>query len=600
MAGDGYYSAIKIEDVINAGGELIKNFQRGFIYNETSYKAGLYLLTCDETNEQLIICWLCDSLEVVAKTITQEGESGKLLQFTRGDTGEDEGVIISSGDLIVSFNNPVLKVLATRGLRASRDGKRQKAIIDYIVRAEPKELRRYTNKTGWNNNNSLFIFPDETIGGDGLYFHNSGNNQYKTSGTLEAWRETIGAVSAGNPIIQLVIMGAFAGSLLKFSNLDGGGLHLYGNSSKGKSTALKVASSVWGDYHEYIHSWNTTANGIEEYSKCHNDTMLALDELQNANAKTAGAIVYNILNGTPKMRASVRNNAVSVANAERWRIFAISTGENDISGFLAESKGQAIKAGQTVRLIDINIDSRQYGAFDDTKDYPPDKFAMLLEDYASSNYGTAGRGFISYLIHHKPDIKNLHSQAIDTLQLDGLSTEERRAGKLLALLQVAGELAISAKLVNWQAHEPRQAVTEAFKSWQRNRGASGLSLIDNQILAGYKRYTAENLHALVNNSIKHQHVEPPKIAIKGWYIDDSEGRRQYLFTPSQFQSIAPHARLATIAKAFKAIGALVHDDNKLTSKRSLAHYTPTNAQRERVYIVRDNVVTDFIDNRLET
>jgi len=64
--------------------------------------------------------------------------------------------------------------------------------------------------------------------------------------SLEAWRYEVAAPCAGNDLLTVAICVALAAPLLKPARLDGGGFHLYGGSSRGKTTALQVAISVWG------------------------------------------------------------------------------------------------------------------------------------------------------------------------------------------------------------------------------------------------------------------------------------------------------------------------------------------------------------------
>ncbi len=48
--------------------------------------------------------------------------------------------------------------------------------------------------------------------------------------------------------------------------------------STGKSTVLRVASSVWGGF-DYLQSWRATSNGLEGIAAAHNDSLLCLDEI---------------------------------------------------------------------------------------------------------------------------------------------------------------------------------------------------------------------------------------------------------------------------------------------------------------------------------
>lgn len=68
--------------------------------------------------------------------------------------------------------------------------------------------------------------------------------EMKPSGTLKGWKENVAAPCAGNALMVAAVSLAFAGPLLEPLGLDGGGIHLRGASSRGKSTIQHVAVSI--------------------------------------------------------------------------------------------------------------------------------------------------------------------------------------------------------------------------------------------------------------------------------------------------------------------------------------------------------------------
>jgi uncharacterized protein (DUF927 family) len=54
----------------------------------------------------------------------------------------------------------------------------------------------------------------------------------------------------------------------------GGGVHLVGDSSSGKSLAQLIGSSVWGDPGVFAASWDMTKGGLEIEASSRNDTIL--------------------------------------------------------------------------------------------------------------------------------------------------------------------------------------------------------------------------------------------------------------------------------------------------------------------------------------
>ena len=93
------------------------------------------------------------------------------------------------------------------------------------------------------------MLPAETIGPKGserVILDASAVGPYEARGTLKDWQDGIGALASGHALPVLAISAAFAGPLLQFAGQEGGGVHIFGGSSKGKTTIIQAAASVWG------------------------------------------------------------------------------------------------------------------------------------------------------------------------------------------------------------------------------------------------------------------------------------------------------------------------------------------------------------------
>jgi Domain of unknown function (DUF927) len=162
----------------------------------------------------------------------------------------------------------------------------------------------------------------------------------------------------------LAISTAFAGPLLHLAGQEGGGVHIFGGSSKGKTTILQAAASVWGRGASpgYVRAWRATANGLEGAAASATDTALVLDELGVLEARDAQTAIYGLANGSGKARTA-RDG--SLREPKSWRVLILSTGEVPIETKLAEDRGRKARAGQLVRMLDIPADRcRGFGVFD--------------------------------------------------------------------------------------------------------------------------------------------------------------------------------------------------------------------------------------------
>ena len=133
-------------------------------------------------------------------------------------------------------------------------------------------------KTGWYQN--VFVLPDHTIGTTTepvIYQADNLINPYQLRHINRLATPHCG-VLWGNSRLVLAVSCAFAALLLHPAGAESGGLHFVGESSTGKTTALKVAASVFGAP-DYLQRWRATTNGIESLAALRSDTLLVLDEL---------------------------------------------------------------------------------------------------------------------------------------------------------------------------------------------------------------------------------------------------------------------------------------------------------------------------------
>jgi putative DNA primase/helicase len=219
-----------------------------------------------------------------------------------------------------------------------------------------------------------------------LQLTNNHSNDFSTFGSFEEW-QLLSKLCRGNTRLQLAVSLAFTPPLLEHLGVESGGIHLLGNSSTGKSSAGKVAASVWGSL-EYTKTWRATANGLESQALSHNDTLLCLDEIGQLDPYQAGEVAYLLANGQGKIRANAHGGSRKSSN---WRLLFLSTGEISLKDLMLQA-GKKLRAGQEVRVIDVPADTGKYGVFENLHGYADGaKFADALGKMASKSYGYASK-----------------------------------------------------------------------------------------------------------------------------------------------------------------------------------------------------------------
>jgi putative DNA primase/helicase len=268
---------------------------------------------------------------------------------------------------------------------------------------------------------------------------------------------------------------AFAGPSLGLLGQEGGGFNYYGQSSRGKTTIIKAAASVWGkgDSPGFVRPWRSTANALEATAAMHTDTFLALEELGVAEAKDLAAAIYQLTGGTGKGR-SMRDG--SLRQSLTWRVMVFSTGELRLTDKLLEGH-QRTRAGQQVRLVDIPADAgKGFGAFDNGGAIKDAKvLAEQIQNAAQTSYGTAGPEFVRRLIadglHRTPDDIRAMIAAFRTKYAPkGADSQVLRVADRFGLVAAAGELACDLGIVPWNQGEALEAASRCFADWFDSRG----------------------------------------------------------------------------------------------------------------------------------
>ena len=220
------------------------------------------------------------------------------------------------------------------GQRLSSSARARNLLTQYIQTRQPDEHATCTDRVGWHGHS--FVLPHETIGDDDerivFQTENAMENTYRVRGTVDAWKERVAALCVGNSRLAFSVACAFAGAVLRPAGMESGGFHFRGDSSSGKTTALKVAASVFGGA-SYLQRWRTTDNALEAIAAQHCDGLLILDELAQVDPKTAGECAYMLANEQSKARA---NRGGAPRARLSWRLLFLSAGELGLADHMAE------------------------------------------------------------------------------------------------------------------------------------------------------------------------------------------------------------------------------------------------------------------------
>ncbi len=441
--------------------------------------AGVFFNGVDKDGEPTKPVWVCSRLDVVALTRDQDGQGwGYLLSFA--DPLGRPKTWAMPARMLATDGGEYRGALLGMGLRIATNPAARNLLTQYIQTREPGDYATCTDRVGWHPSGDrlAFVLPHETIGDDAerivFQTESAQENTFRVKGTAEQWRQRVAALCVGNSRLGFAVSAAFAGPLLRFAGVESGGFHFRGDSSSGKTTALKVAASVYGGP-SYLQRWRTTDNALEAIAAQHCDGLLILDELAQVDPKTAGECAYMLANEQSKARATRTGTPRARLS---WRLLFLSAGELGLADHMAEGMKRT-RTGQEVRMADIPADAgRGLGAFEvlHNREGGAD-FARHVTGQAGAVYGAVGRAWLEWLARHTEGLKaRIRGDAERlTLQLvpEAASGQVERVGSRFAVVGAAGELATAAGLTGWPVGEAERAARECFNAWLAARGGIG-------------------------------------------------------------------------------------------------------------------------------
>lgn len=231
---------------------------------------------------------------------------------------------------------------------------------------------------------------------------------------------------AASPVCAAMICGALAAPLLEPLHAQNFAVHLIGESSRGKTTMLKIAASVYGDPNnpQWVAAWNATNVGAELRAATLTDLPQCYDEVGGGDPVALERLVYSIMNGTGRTRGQ-RDATMRPTTA--WRTVMLSTGETSLVGETAAT-------GAQVRVVELHVDG--FGSLDAAA-------IDALKDDCVANAGSFGRAWAEALVE-VPDWAVWRTQLTKRVEalrrIDPNPLQQRIAG-YYALLATAEELA---------------------------------------------------------------------------------------------------------------------------------------------------------------
>ncbi|HDX9541499.1 MULTISPECIES: DUF927 domain-containing protein [Bacillus] len=161
---------------------------------------------------------------------------------------------------------------------------------------------------------------------------------FQVEGTIKGWIEGVFNKIKAHPRALFFVLASFASIFLHDLKIDPFIVELAGSTSTGKTTAMKVAASVWGT-NQLINEFNSTKTSVERKSSFLNSFPLYLDDSRKADERLLQSFVYHFSGGRSKGRGTLNGSQLEYT----WKNICLATGEISLNDYSTKAGGVAAR-----------------------------------------------------------------------------------------------------------------------------------------------------------------------------------------------------------------------------------------------------------------
>lgn len=289
--------------------------------------------------------------------------------------------------------------LASKGIQVS--GETARALSSWLMEAKSRNVDRLPvtksiSRLGYIYGGGFSPYISGLVyGGDGSFA--TLFNAVSGKGTLEDWKKTALDCMRRSIYAKIALGASFGSALIHPLGLLPFFCHFWSpTSGNGKTLALMLAASVWGDPSAgaLVKNFNGTTVGMERTAGFLHDVPFCIDELQLArDARGRDAFnIYSLAEGSGRLRGRKEGG---VDPTTTWSNVIITTGESPLEG---STKG----GGAVNRVLNVEIPPGEF-IFPDREGKDSDG-AAIASSLRSCN-GTAGQVFTEFVQQNIEEIR---------------------------------------------------------------------------------------------------------------------------------------------------------------------------------------------------
>lgn len=231
--------------------------------------------------------------------------------------------------------------------------------------------------------------------------------RYTAQGDMARWKQAVDPAIKDEPVLQVAAATSFGAPLMEFTGESGLCLNIWSSASgTGKSSALRLGASVWGDPRQNIFQLDDTDNTVAKVMSTTNTMPSYWDEilLSDDRAALVKNLVYKITQGRDKGRMAADT---SLRHPGVWKTIMLMATNRSVKHFITADRDADSADPTSLRVLDMEHTraSKQIAA-------GAARALSALDDH----YGWAGVEYARYLATNAPGISVNVAKVLQLIQ----------------------------------------------------------------------------------------------------------------------------------------------------------------------------------------
>lgn len=404
---------------------------------------GVYLVehtTDKQGNEKLNLVLISSVIYIDDKLVSENKNVFNVVLY--------DGTQIKSKEILPEFlysgtttNNKAFSWLLNNGLKVYTP--RKSLLIEYLILCEESaKLKRATEFNGWQEINGKWEYIANGFSTcDITYVGDSRVAEFQTKGDKQQYYQFLKEMFIQHPIVLGIVGYHCSGFVNRFLREDNNQIMaITGLSSKGKSTALKIALSTWTSGENFL-SMNATQHGITHTLKSYNHNGIGFDETGEKtidNPERIKAFIYSLASGKDRLKMKKIGNDFDTEMPKRLFYSFLICGEVSIIN------GLKVEEGINARLCELvlNKHNRIFN-FPDEDDKVLSGYVEGFNKFILDNYGWLAHDLLPLIKDKHLEIQKMYQDYLDMFRNE-YNFESSLANRKLKFL---ASVSVSVKLI---------------------------------------------------------------------------------------------------------------------------------------------------------